>query len=330
MKKRIDWIDQARGFSIFLVIYAHNFPLYEAYIYSFHVPLFFFISGMFHYKKVTIGIVKKRAKMILAPYFIWAFLLYIFWLFIGRKYGVSSENDFSPINNFIGIFYAQGGNAFMDWGIPIWFLPCIFIVFICFSAIKKIKSIFLSNIVLILCVLAGFFWARFVGIHLPWSLDVALVALGFYAIGYMLKEGLINLSKKAAILIGVFSLCINFLMFYFNTVKTDMYRSIYGEEILFFISGLSGSLAVVLLLKSFPFFKFLSYLGKHTTAILATHFRALTLIKLVILLITGVAVFEFTEIEKFLFAIVQVLLLMPVIWLINKYIPILDGKAKKS
>jgi len=329
MGKRLDWIDQARGLSIFLVIYAHNFPVYEAYIYSFHVPLFFFISGMFHPKKVTTAVLKRRAKMILVPYFVWAFLLYFFWLFIGRKYGVSSEYDLSPLNNFIGIFYAQGGKSFMDWGIPIWFLPCIFMVFVYFSAIRKIKNITFSNIVIILGVLAGFFWSRLIGINLPWSLDVALVAMGFYAIGNLLKEGIINLSKNTALIIGILFLGINILMFYFNTTKVDMYRSIYGEEVLFFISGLSGSLAVVLLFKSFPVFKFFSYLGKHTIVLLATHLRALTVIKLVLLLITGVAVFEFTEIEKLLFAIVQVLILIPVIWLINKYIPILDGKVKK-
>ncbi len=330
MSKRLDWIDQARGFSIFLVIYAHNFPLYEAYIYSFHVPLFFFISGMFHPKKVTTSVIKRRAKMILVPYFIWAFLLYFFWFFIGRKYGVSSGYDLSPLNNFIGIFFAQGGKVFMDWGIPIWFLPCIFMVFIYFSAIRKIKNKTISNSALIIGVLIGFFWSRFVGIHLPWSLDVALVAMGFYAIGNALKEGLINLSKKKALIIGVLFLSINILMFHFNTAKIDMYRSIYGEEILFFISGLSGSLAVILLLKSFPVFKFLAYLGKHTIVLLATHLRAFTVIKLVIFLITGVTVFNFSEIEKLLFAILQVLLLIPVIWFINKYIPVLDGKVKKS
>lgn len=329
MGKRLDWIDQARGLSIFLVIYAHNYPLYEAYIYSFHVPLFFFISGMFHPKTVTVSVIKRRAKMILVPYFIWAILLYFFWLFIGRMFGVSSENDLSPINNFIGIFYAQGGKSFMDWGIPIWFLPCIFMVFVYFSAIRKIKNKTFSNIVLIGGVLVGFFWSRFVDIHLPWSLDVAFVALGFYAIGNLLKEGLVNISKNKAIILGLLFLAINIITFYFNPSKVDMYRSIYGEEILFFISGLSGSLAVVLLLKSFPVFKFFSYLGKHTIILLATHLRALTVIKLVILLITGVAVFEFTETEKILVAIVQVLILIPVIWLINKYTPILDGKVKK-
>jgi fucose 4-O-acetylase-like acetyltransferase len=326
---RLDWIDQARGLSIFLVVYAHNFPIYEPYIYSFHVPLFFFISGMFHPKVVNKSVIKRRAKMILIPYFFWAFLLYFFWLFVGRKYGVSSFTELSPIDNFIGIFYAQGGKSYMDWGIPIWFLPCIFMVFLVFSATRKIKNKTLSNTVLVLVILVGFLWSRFVGIHLPWSLDVALVAMGFYATGNIFKNNLIDLSKKKAFILGVIFLAINITTFYFNIVKIDIYRSIYGIEVLFFISGLTGSLAYILLLKSFPVFKFLSYLGKHTIVLLATHLRALTIIKLVLLLVTGITIFEFSESEKVIFAVVQILLVIPIIWLVNKYVPILDGKVKK-
>ena len=58
--KRLNWVDQARGWSIFLVVYGHNFPVLESYIYSFHVPLFFFISGMFHKKEFTLNSIKNN------------------------------------------------------------------------------------------------------------------------------------------------------------------------------------------------------------------------------------------------------------------------------
>ena len=119
MQKRYKWIDQARGLSIFLVVYGHNFPSVEPYIYSFHVPLFFFIAGMFHPKEINLSVIKRRAKMLLVPYFIWAFALYLFWLFLGRHYGASTEMDASPIKNLIGVFYSQGGPEYMDWGIRI-------------------------------------------------------------------------------------------------------------------------------------------------------------------------------------------------------------------
>lgn len=330
MAKRLDWIDQARGLSIFLVVYGHNFPVNEPYIYSFHVPLFFLIAGLFHPKEVTINTVKRRAKMILIPYFFWATALFLFWFFAGRKYGESATVALSPLDNFIGIFYAQGGPEYMDWGIPMWFLPCIFLVFLFFSGIRKIKNNILTAIVFTVLVTGGFLWAVFTDIHLPWSIDVALVAMGFYGIGYVLKEQLVRISQFKALSLMTILFVIHLAAFYYNTTKPDMYRSIYGNELLFFISGLTGSFAYLLFFKLVPVFKFLGYLGRHTIVLLATHSRMLTVIKLALMLILGVTVFNFSEIEKLILSIIQIIMVIPVIWLVNKYAPILDGKTKKS
>lgn len=58
MKERILWIDELKGFTIFLVIIGHilisrflpQFQLFHTVIYSFHMPLFMFLSGIFSYK----------------------------------------------------------------------------------------------------------------------------------------------------------------------------------------------------------------------------------------------------------------------------------------
>jgi fucose 4-O-acetylase-like acetyltransferase len=50
--KRIEWIDVLRGIAIFLVVWGHisyigsDEPMIHSVIYSFHMPLFFFISGL--------------------------------------------------------------------------------------------------------------------------------------------------------------------------------------------------------------------------------------------------------------------------------------------
>ena len=111
-----------------------------------------------------------------------------------------------------------------------------------------------------------------------------------------------------------------------------MYRSIYGSPLLFLISGSSGALAYILLFKKLgtlgfdKLFKPLVYLGQNTVVILATHLRALTVIKALLLAVLGLSVFEFTELQKFILAWVQIALLIPVIYLINRYAPILNGK----
>ena len=328
--QRLGWIDQARGFSIFLVVYGHNFPNLEGYIYSFHVPLFFFISGMFHPKTVTSSTVLKRAKMIVLPYFCWAFILYGFWYFIGRHYGKSALLDLSPLKNVLGIFYGQGGREYMDWGIPIWFLLCLFVVFIVYSLLQKIKSKPLFYVAVIATVSIGFLWSTYMSIHLPWSIDVAFVAISFYAFGNMLRETLPKLKGRYLVLAILALFIVHLSAFYFTTGKVDMYRSTYGMPLLFIIAGVTGSIGYILLFKALGIFKFLAYLGTHSITILAAHTRVLTVLKFLIMIVLGIEVFEFTEIQKRGITVLQIALLIPIIWFINRYIPILDGKFKKS
>ena len=91
--KRIEWIDSARGIAILLVVIGHvlggytgnyGLPQYQRIInllvdiiYSFHMPLFFMISGyVFGLKKYNwsksnyVVFVKYKAKTLLVPYFL--------------------------------------------------------------------------------------------------------------------------------------------------------------------------------------------------------------------------------------------------------------------
>jgi fucose 4-O-acetylase-like acetyltransferase len=90
-KTRLAWIDQAKGIGIVLVVVGHviqgihaspigmaegPFHFLTHLIYSFHMPLFFFLAGLV----TTPGIAKsqyghfflKRAEVILYPYFLWS------------------------------------------------------------------------------------------------------------------------------------------------------------------------------------------------------------------------------------------------------------------
>ena len=325
---RIAWLDQLKGFGIILMIYGHNFPVLEEYIYSFHMPLFFIIAGIFHPKNITVSTIKKRVRQILLPYFLWSFILFGFWLFIGRKFGESANLDLSITKNFIGIFFAQGDINYMNWGIPMWFLPTIFLTFLLFGLILKIKNKFLQYSVLVTSIVFGFLIANFSKMYLLWSLDVALVSLFFYSFGFYAKD-IIKSNKKKSVLslliLGVIHLAVSL----FLLQKIDMYRSTYGNEILFLLNSLVGFLFWGSLFKKFLLLKFLVFLGKNTIPILALQARALSFIKLFLFLILGLSIFEFTEFEKVILTLGQLIILFPILIFINKYIPILKKKKKK-
>lgn len=75
---RTPWIDYCKVFAIYCVILGHlgiTEHLHD-YISSFHMPLFFFISGyLYYYKGDFIPFLKKDIKTILLPYYYLNFLV---------------------------------------------------------------------------------------------------------------------------------------------------------------------------------------------------------------------------------------------------------------
>ena len=65
MEKRIGYIDIAKGLGILIIVLAHNdlagyHPTLHKFIYSFHIPLFFFLSGMFFRPERSFGDTARR------------------------------------------------------------------------------------------------------------------------------------------------------------------------------------------------------------------------------------------------------------------------------
>lgn len=85
INKRIDWIDSLRGYVMFLVVLGHNnnsLEIVTTWIYSFHVPCFFIISGFFlnkwSYERPFFQKLISLSKKLLIPYLLYGFILACF------------------------------------------------------------------------------------------------------------------------------------------------------------------------------------------------------------------------------------------------------------
>ena len=85
---RIDWIDHARAIGICLVVLGHTAGLPEfamQLIYSFHMPLFFFISGYLlkdSYLDLPLkDFLKRLSYKLVVPYICFWIVSYFYWLF---------------------------------------------------------------------------------------------------------------------------------------------------------------------------------------------------------------------------------------------------------
>ncbi len=128
MSERSAWVDYAKGFGILLVVYAHLlssayhagiatpqtfFEISDSVVYSFHMPFFFFLSGLFVESSLKKRGVKAyltdKLSRILYPYFIWSFIQ------VGAEVVFSSQTQMgATVSDLLAVIYKP-------WG-QFWFL----------------------------------------------------------------------------------------------------------------------------------------------------------------------------------------------------------------
>jgi len=328
--ERYAWIDSVKAIGIFWVIMGHHLehPLYS-YIYSFHMPLFFFISGLLLPARSTgFGtLVVKRAQSLLVPYFAFALLLYAFWWFLGTYLDSSVIQGASLSKNFIGIFYAQGQLEYMRWGVVLWFLPCMFLTVLLFYGINQFSLV--TQILLLACFAAlGFILPTAINLRLPWSIDIMLIAIGFLWLGKHLAPWLHSTQLSAKTLMAMaLLLAINLLAYALNSRRVDMYLGLYGEPLYFYISAIGGTLFYCLFAKVLPPSAVLSFIGANSLVLFVLHMRALTVINAVFAKFPAIAIDSSTLLGATIISLLQIILLIPAILIINRYLPFLLGKG---
>src|SRR4030065_2778158 len=84
---RIAWIDHAKALGIIFVVIGHTtgLPVFVMnVIYSFHMPLFFFLSGYLlkesHLQLPFTSFLKRMWRTLLVPYICFWILSYLYWL----------------------------------------------------------------------------------------------------------------------------------------------------------------------------------------------------------------------------------------------------------
>ncbi|MBR5066229.1 MAG: acyltransferase family protein [Lachnospiraceae bacterium] len=162
MKERVKWVDVLRGIAMFFVIFGHAFVskdnFIRTYIYSFHMPLFFLISGL-TYKKSELKFKEfffKKCKNLLLPYLFINIFVFIVKLILQYSLGLYNVNLLkSPGSFFIGL-----GKDLPC--IQSWFLISLFIVEILFYLIQRFaKNEKITVLSVVLLAAAGFILSVF-------------------------------------------------------------------------------------------------------------------------------------------------------------------------
>lgn len=204
-KKRLTWVDATKGFLMLLVVIGHypkplDYPLLT-YIYWFHMPAFFVLSGLFFRpadsSTALFQSIKKRSIQLLVPYIF--FIVIITCL----RYGLAILNghiDFEYYKHDLLTLLFGGRFARGSYGV-IWFITTLYFTYIAFLFVtrylNRINQILFLFLCYMLAELESFYVIHVVGGHVdqaaqtilvPWNLDVVLIAIVYFAIGYYAKE----------------------------------------------------------------------------------------------------------------------------------------------
>lgn len=187
---RLDHIDIAKSLGMLTIMWGHIMlsGLSNAFVYAFHIPLFFALSGMVFNKKRYSGIkhfVKKKVESLLIPYIIFSFITWVVWASFAFITKAPVDSYFMPLAQ---TFIAQGSGGFLVHNVPLWFVTCLFVVEIIFFYISDFKG---STILLISSAMAAvsclliYKCNAFDVTLLPWNLEVAFLTIPFYALGFV-------------------------------------------------------------------------------------------------------------------------------------------------
>lgn len=193
-KKREEYFDVAKGIAILTVIMGHVIHdcTLKNWIFSFHMPIFFLISGYFFYKKESKSFMKAKARQLLIPYIVTCVGIIILSIIVNLLLN-NSDVIWESVKEWgIASLYGSGGVHEVPFHIPqigaTWFLWALFFSLIIMNSIVDCKY----SYIIVACLF-------FVGqksselVWLPMSIQPALVCLLFVYLGYLCKkENILN------------------------------------------------------------------------------------------------------------------------------------------
>jgi len=327
-KRRVDWIDAAKGIGIFFVVLGHSPLSYEsrAFVYAFHMPLFFFLSGFLVANANSLSMADK-AKSLLIPYL----LLCLIQLAIFTSYEKALIDDPTTTAQAIwGFLYSSAPALKIDK--PYWFLPCLFVTFAYFKLLTRLRTTrALAVAVVFLSIVAYEYSSIARSMHLPrwpWSSDTALMAVCFMIAGYLCRP----LSPVVESLRRRTSFCIAALLFFsvwvvvqFNS-RSDMLGLGYGRHLYLYAAGsAAGIVACISLAQALSRVRVLKRLGENSLTLFMFQGNVLILINVVIGQLNNAQITDWHVQDTLkwgvIYALVAIVALMPFCWLVNRYAP---------
>lgn len=306
-QKRLDYLDMVKGFGIFLVVLGHMEDISTAtrvWISSVHMPLFFVVTGIlmavknepdrFELKEI----VYKKYRGVIIPY-LWFSLSY-FIIDIANCWIIKNIDLRTFIVDTVSsaTFYGQS---------VLWFLPAMFLASVGFVILKKKLPDKITVVLIYIFAIFAYVIKNFLAkvydsyadsliitslINVVYIFLRAVIAQSFIGSGYFAKkicdkitgvyenadkhnnikkDILIRLfNKPYSFIPGLVLLAVNIPIAMMNECA-DLRNILLNNIALYYVAALTGCFGIILIIKSLPVIKPITYYGRNSMIVMAAH-----------------------------------------------------------
>lgn len=261
---RQQWLDIFKGIGISAVVVGH--VMTWRYVYSFHMPLFFLVSGYtFHVRENELEWFWTCCRRYLLPYFSFLVLLNVCTLLL---YG----------NRLSMYKFLYGGCELMGIYGTFWFITVLFLALIILNAVikRRVNVLF----VIVFCLLLSYFF-YYNGVSVRWNAQVVPFALVYMLIGYTYKNHIDEIDHLLTkngykYILYFFVACASIVPVFILQVRMDMKQTDFGIPILSLVVSLLICFGLMRLSKWLEFRRnivngVLIYIGKASLVIMFLH-----------------------------------------------------------
>ena len=301
--------------AIYLIIAGHCLVPGYKYVYVFSVPAFFIMSGFLSKKEVSFGILLDKMWWNLIVPMIFLFFIHVCYESVFRL--IQGEFDVIYVGKrFVG---ALIGMQKPGLGV-LWFIYtliiCKIILQILPSTYERKWLIACSALMVAICYVLNRY-----GLIMPNSIINTLLAMPFFVIGYFLKPYKQLLTKcrlrymPLLLLLGTLGIliCGNYNDYVY------LYKCTYGSSLLLcFLGGMAGTALLYALSRLLEGYltSLVRVVGGGMILILGLHGILMSILSLF---------YDFQGLIKYLEPVLIILIMVPVIIFVKKYVPVLYG-----
>lgn len=328
-------LDILKGVGMLFVVYAHVCKnSTSSFLYLFHMPLFFFLTGAaMSYSSVKAFNFRKRIARIVIPYLVFSILSFLYWTFIESKFRPIHDDSIYPgvlgtldiqWQQLINISLAVSFEDAFQYNVVLWYLPCLFVSIMLYVFISNSFGRF-KAVGVFLSALFGF---MLIHLRLPWCFEIALITVPFLYVGNLLYGYL-----KSRPIIGLFSFLFSLVLILVFSPSVDMRTHQYGEWWQFYIVSI-GLIAFTISLcykVDGKEFGLIQWFGRNSLAIMCIHepIKRIMLVLIAKCFSVEVSVLRGSGLFSLGCTILIIGALVPIVLLINNYFPFVVGNKSK-